>query len=612
MKCSLLSRIALLSFAACVVASPLAYAQITPATGYDIGTSFTAVADPTVPRPSTTPCIVNLFTEVEFNGEGNVPFNFTPPAACPGPYSKIVLVGDYTVTGGIQYDRTSQIFFNNVDLFFGTTPEPTDPVLSDPWHVERDITDYASLFSAPGTGFALLANYTNSTDNSVQYGTANVYFYPADGKNPPAHSTADTVIPLLTAAGGTAQLNAGAPEADTTVTLPTNLKKLFMDVFAEAQNAEEQWFTCSTADAAPYISYDACPNTPFREVEVSIDGVPAGVAPVSPWIYTGGVDPYLWFPIPGAQTLNFKSYRVDLSPFAGLVSDGQPHTFGVAVYNVYEYFNVAAALLGYRDAGSKTTSGTILRNTLTAPNPVVTENLTTSTAGVVSGTVSVTSNRSYVISGTVKTSKGTIVNSVASEVHFANYTSGSGDDETFVTQQLKQESSVDTTHIHGDDISFSHWEFPIDFSASFVINADGGYSSTAAVNQHWLVAKDPPAGLVKSSVKSNDVQASDSYLVVACAEGYCLNAAPDQKSSQRFYKADADGGCYYQGLQAALNVLTAETTLPFCASEYSGNQKDSTARPAAKTFTRQPAASRAADRLQKRFAEQQALRAAGK
>jgi len=55
-------------------------------------------------------------------------------------------------------------------------------------------------------------------------------------------------------------------------------------------------------------------NTAFRESEVTIDGNPAGVAPVYPWIFTGGIDPELWIPIPGVQTLNFKPYRVNLTP----------------------------------------------------------------------------------------------------------------------------------------------------------------------------------------------------------------------------------------------------------------------------------------------------------
>ena len=42
----------------------------------------------------------------------------------------------------------------------------------------------------------------------------------------------------------------------------------------------------------------SCGGTAFREAEISIDGQAAGVAPVYPWIYTGGIDVLLWRPYP--------------------------------------------------------------------------------------------------------------------------------------------------------------------------------------------------------------------------------------------------------------------------------------------------------------------------
>jgi hypothetical protein len=575
-----LPRLAL-AVTALLAATPLLHGQIVPATGYQIDTSFTAVADPPVPRPSTQPCVVNLVTEVESSGSP-VPFNYTPPANCPGPYSKIVLVGDFTVTGGIQFDRTSQLFLNGVDIFFGTTPEPTDPVLSDPWHIERDVTDYAALFAQPGTGLSELINYTSSEYNSVQYSTVNLYFYPVNQNNPKSQPPADVVIPLMTAQGGTASLNQTTPEVDTTVSLPTNLKQLYMDIFAESQNAEEQWFTCTADDVVYYVSYDGCPNTAFREVEVSIDGVPAGVAPVSPWIYTGGIDPYLWFPIPGNQTLNFKPYRVDLSPFAGLVSDGQQHTFGVSVFNVYEYFNVAATLLGYEDSGSTHTSGSIVYNTLTAPNPDLVEDISQDpNTGIVSGTVTVTSNRGYAISGTVNTSNGTITNQVSADIAFSNVSNGSGDGESFVIQDLVQNSSVATTSVHGAETSSSYWTFPIVLDAEFTINSDGGYYSATSVQQNWSLTNDPfsvgsgefppPVAPAIDSYATNTVNSSDNYLVVACPEGYCLSYEPESLSNQLYQESDSNGYCYYQGIDSELNVLTNDFSNGYCSSEYSGS-----------------------------------------
>ena len=51
---------------------------------------------------------------------------------------------------------------------------------------------------------------------------------------------------------------------------------------------------------------------------------------------TGGIDPLLWRPIPGVQTLNFLPYRVDLTPFAGALSNGQPHQVGVRLLKIQD------------------------------------------------------------------------------------------------------------------------------------------------------------------------------------------------------------------------------------------------------------------------------------
>ena len=47
---------------------------------YVIGSSNTVTADPTVPRPSTTPCVVQLLSDAEFDNFNPVSFAYTPPA----------------------------------------------------------------------------------------------------------------------------------------------------------------------------------------------------------------------------------------------------------------------------------------------------------------------------------------------------------------------------------------------------------------------------------------------------------------------------------------------------------------------------------------------------
>ena len=194
-------------------------------------------------------------------------------------------------------------------------------------------------------------------------------FYPlAQGQQPPP--TADVVLPMAAdSTGGTVTLNTPSDQLAGTFTMPTNVERAYLDVFAQSQSGDEFWYTCAPNDVAGEL--ENCGSTAFREAEVTIDGQPAGVAPIYPWIYTGGIDPYLWRPIPGVHTLNFEPYRVDLTPFAGVLSNGQQHTVAVSVYNADRYFSATATLLLYQDAGSSQVTGAVTENTIGEPDPVI-------------------------------------------------------------------------------------------------------------------------------------------------------------------------------------------------------------------------------------------------
>jgi hypothetical protein len=159
-------------------------------------------------------------------------------------------------------------------------------------------------------------------------------------------------------------------------------------------------------------------NGAFRQVNVSIDGKPAGVAPVYPWIFTGGVDPFLWVPIPGVQTLNLMPYRVDLTPFAGVLSNGQQHTVGVTIFNAFNFFDTAASLLVYEDHGSKRVTGEVTEDTLAAPNPSLVSNINIDSSGNGGGTATVTSVQKFAISGFVNTSHGRVTTIIDGNVDF--------------------------------------------------------------------------------------------------------------------------------------------------------------------------------------------------
>src|ERR1700676_4663814 len=336
-------RLAWLAAAFSIACANVALAQVVvvpPAP--QTGSSNPITAQPPVPRPNTHPCVVQLFDNLAFADFTPKVFSYTPPAACPGPWARVVFTADFTVTAGRQFDRTAAFYLGHASIYYGTTAEPRS-ALSPSWHVEHDVTDLTAIFESAQTGEANIGNFVGVsggvTYNGIIYANAALEFYPA-GDDDRSPVTPDIVVPVNGAGGDAGTLNTTSDQITQALNLPTNVERVYLDVIAQRQNNDEFWYFCVPNDEAANLL--SCGNTAFRETEVSIDGQPAGVAPVSPWIYTGGIDPYLWEPIPGVQTLDFRPYRVDLTPFAGLLSDGNTHTVAVSVYNANGYFLASA------------------------------------------------------------------------------------------------------------------------------------------------------------------------------------------------------------------------------------------------------------------------------
>ncbi len=433
--------------------------------------------------PEAAPCTVTLFSNFQFDNFNAQYFTYTP--TCPGPWSKVLFTGNFAITPGIQYDRTAQIQLGYVPIYYGTTRED-DPTFGPTWNVSRDLTDYSSLFTTAQSGEVDLGNLVNSEYTGVISGTATLSFYPvASGGTAPV--VADVVYPLPDAPGGAVALDTGTSLLAQTFTLPTNIESAYLDVFAQSQSDDEFWWSCAPNDVAGEL--EDCGNTAFRETEISIDGIPAGVAPVYPWIFTGGIDPNLWLPIPGVQTLNFVPYRVDLTPFAATLSNGQAHTVSLSVYNADNYFLVSAALLVYEDHGSTSVTGATTVNTIgSGPNPVVTEDINVNSSGIPVGTILVTSERQFTISGYVNTSHGKVVTTLNQSVDFSNNSTYADNFDKWV-----QNTSVISakTVASGGTTQTIHQQFtyPLEVSLAVGIVASGDEAETVYVNQGYETTK---------------------------------------------------------------------------------------------------------------------------
>ncbi|HZI55655.1 MAG TPA: peptide-N4-asparagine amidase, partial [Verrucomicrobiae bacterium] len=382
-----------------------------------------------------------------------------------------------------------------------------------------------------------------------------------------APHTADLVLPLASdPTGGTTFLSTSNSTLAKTFTLPTNVEQAFIDVVAESQAGDEFWYTCVPDDVANELQ--SCGGGAFRESQVSIDGTPAGVAPVYPWIYTGGIDPLLWRPIPGVQTLNFAPYRVDLTPFAGLLSNGQPHQVSVSVFGANNGFSTTATLLVFEDHGSQQVTGEVTRNTIGSPNPSTVENVTTAPDGSITGSVTVGSTRSFRVEGFVRTSHGRVETDVRQDIQFSSRQDFNITNTAFV-QSIKQRTTIASetrTNGHGGGNSAQRFEWPLDLTFSFNVNADGsGGSQTTTIRQQFLSAATQHGdGRDSFSVVSNTVTPSDTLLFNA---NFNIIGSTGQQSAQEFFSNDSSNGCFSRKITASAGLLTAITDGALCRND---------------------------------------------
>ncbi len=549
-------RIVVLIVAALLLAGA-AWAQnyVAPSTP-SIGSANTVTANPPVPRPPTNPCTVTLFQNYDFADFNPKYFNYAPPPDCPGPWAAVVFEADWSVDAGRQFDRTAEVWIGGANVYFGTTAEPSATVQRS-WHTESNLTEYGPLFAVPQQGRVDLDNLVNHTYTSHLHGSAYVQFYPLQqGQNPPP--AANLVLPMSAGpTGGTVTLNSSSDQLTGTFTLPTNVERAYLDVFAQSQHNDEFWYTCAPNDVAGELFN--CGNTGFREAEVSIDGQPAGVAPVYPWIYTGGIDPFLWRPIPGVHTLNFEPYRVDLTPFAGQLSNGQQHTVAVSVYNADQYFSATATLLLYQDLGSQQVTGELTTDTVGQPEPDVQENIhTNSTAAW--GTVSVNSDRGFTTEGYVQTSHGRVDTKVDQSIDFRNWqryyvtTNGLIYDQT-VHQNTSISSATTTRDQNNVTTRNTQFSWPLDLTYDFTANPDGSFQQSTRISQEFdksLVLRVNHRPVYFSSF-SDAVSPTDTLFVDANGNATTQGQANDEQ----YQYSNSNGACWNERISAEGGTLTS-------------------------------------------------------
>lgn len=520
-----------------------------------VGTNTVADVELRVARPPVAPCVVPLFDTREFVGEEPARFDYAPPAGCKGPWAKVVIEADYAVSAGRQYDRTAMIDVGGVNLYFGTTMEPRQNIAPQ-WHVERDVTDYQSHLSQSHRGAAWLVNYVTDVYTGHVTGRARLLFYPAM-ERAPAVASAPFIAPL---ADAPRRMDVDTPRLATRLNFPANLERLYLDVLAEPQGADEFWYAC-VDDRLAGDGKQQCGGGAWREADVWVDGQRAGVVPLFPWIYTGGINPYLWFPAPGIQTLNFEPTRVNLTPFVGLLTDGRPHEIALTIHGLRRYFLVTGTVLGWQDAGSQRVNGALVRNTLAEPQPQVDiSRLKPVGEGQLQGDTLTTVARQYEIAGWLQTSHGRVETRLSSSIRFANRQdfAVNGKNEVWRVDQATSldqlEQVIDAAGLRTQHLQ-ARWPLVIDTRSS----GDEG-----SQDQHHRLEQ----GLWSLRTVT-DPMGARRWLETDYTVKPDLNVTVDMKSHRsrkatgtsqvRLQVRDSDGGCYDRSVRVVDNAVASTT-----------------------------------------------------
>ena len=435
-------------------------------------------AEPPVTRPNTHSCTETLADAFPSNsstgGAQNFSGTLTPPSACAGPWSKVVLDWTTSVQGN-QYDRSGSLDIGTTMVYFGTTYEP-DPD-GNTYHFAKDLTEYSSLLKSAQPFNGGIVNYTSSVDTGVYVQTVTITYYQADRANP-APTEPDAVVGL-----GSQDTDPGAPTATLTAGgLPRNITHAYLEIYIKGNGCDEQWFTDVPNDvAAEFPAAEMCGSGPYREVDASIDGTMAGVTQYFPYIYTGGIAPTLWRPIPAVGTFDMAPELIDVTPFVGDLVDGGTHDFALTVANAGDVWNLSANLLLYTDHGAATTSGGLTKDTI-APTAAMTTKESTAANGDVTATVG--AQRSWVTSGYVNTSAGREVTTVTQRVSFDNVDVVSNGGFTQAIDEKDQGQNVSvTTDAHGSRLVTTHqWSYPITVHEAFQLPDADSFSSVATVD----------------------------------------------------------------------------------------------------------------------------------
>ncbi|KAF2490870.1 hypothetical protein BU16DRAFT_469035 [Lophium mytilinum] len=385
---------------------------------------------PPVLSPEDAPCEKTLMVH-SFAFSYGKPFvgEYSPPSC---DFNRVTF--NFTVvSAGRQFDRLGLMYFNDTEVFRTSTAEPTATGIE--WTYIKDMTNFLVLFKEPQKIIFDLGNLVNEIYTASFNATLTATFFTDNVASAPA----DVIIPISarqSANNAPSAFSLPGQNATNALTLPRNVKKAVFSISACGQAAEEFWWgNVPSSNLLTFPAMELSGYSPFRETQLYIDGMLAGVAWPFPVIFTGGVDPGFWRPVVGIDAFDLREDEIDVSAFLPVLCDGDEHTFEIRVAGISDdgyghgsltntvgaSWVVTGKIFLWLDASDWITTGSNLVRI--DPHPAL--HISSSVSSLPNGTnvtleYSVQVQRHLSLSSTIKTSEGSRVASWQQTLTFSN------------------------------------------------------------------------------------------------------------------------------------------------------------------------------------------------
>ncbi|KAI9840999.1 MAG: hypothetical protein M1837_001074 [Sclerophora amabilis] len=436
------------------------------------------------------PCTELLMAYSFANSYGNPYVGPYDPPSCP--FNQVTI--NLTVTSqGRQFDRLGLVYLGDVEVFRTSTAEPTSSGIH--WTYIKDMSNYLTLFKSPQKVIFDLGNLIDGTYTAPFNITLTATFL----NDVNAVIAADVIVPISARRSATNKPSAFTIPADNAtdiVSFPRNIRRAVFTISACGQADEEFWWSnvlSSNTETFASTSGSLYGFSPFRELQLFIDGNLAGVAWPFAIIFTGGVAPGLWRPIVGIDAFDLREREVDISPWLPILCDGGHHAFEIRVVGIDDNgqgyatlsesvgnsWVVSGKVFIWLDAEGAVTTGTHTASVDPPPLLSISSSLTTNLSGA-NDTLSyeIRASRQLSVSSTITTSNGTRAASWTQSIDF--------DCSGVLTHEGFGQATDQTTK--GVDVSSSGYAssyyFPLSVNTTFATDpTSGNFSIDASINR---------------------------------------------------------------------------------------------------------------------------------